>query len=127
MGFDLVEFKKEFDSGDLSGLEYLEKTLITEYKKKTKDLFNEKNDNYNRYDYIISLFYATKELNTSEIIYETTSYGKSFNSDYYTNVRNLLFTEIAQLEGFKVEFIYAYIPIGKYNDKDYIKGIYEGC
>ena len=31
--FDLKTFKKEFESGDLFGLEYLEKTIITEMKK----------------------------------------------------------------------------------------------
>ena len=46
--FDLKTFKKEFESGDLCGLEYLEKTIITEMKKQIEE--NNKKRTYALYN-----------------------------------------------------------------------------
>lgn len=96
--FDYNVFKKELNSGDIYGLEYMEKTLIRDLKDKC-------NDNYTGYkyqDYIVSLFYATLELNRCVDIYETSNVENHFNYDLYTMTRDLLFEEI----GFNVEKLY---------------------
>lgn len=96
--FNYNEFKKEFSYGDLSGLEYLEKTLIREYK----DKINDNIDKYSYYDYIINLFRATRCLNECMFIYEQTNVKNNFNYDLYTETRDLLFKEI----GFNLEDLF---------------------
>lgn len=97
--FDYTEFKKEFNCGDLCGLEYLEKTLIAEFKEKYK-----KQDYGTKEGYLISLFYAVKELNDCNNIYETCSskIASNFKYDLYFETRDLLFKEL----GFNLEDIF---------------------
>jgi hypothetical protein len=88
--FDYKTFKKDLQSGDINGLEYLEKTMIRELKDKC-------NDNYTGWkyqDYIVNLFYATIDLNRCVDIYETSKVKNNFNYDLYTETRDLLFEEI---------------------------------
>ena len=97
--FDYKKFKEEFASGDIWGLNYLEETLIRDYK----DRANDNIDGYCWYDYIINLFYATEELNTCNDIYETCSKVENrFNNDLYFRTRDLLFEEL----GFDLEDLY---------------------
>lgn len=100
--FDFQTFKKEFSCGDLSGLDYIEKTIIRDFK----DRINDNIDLYTRYDYIIALFYATRELNECVFIYESTKVENNFNYDLYCEVRDLLFKELGNDFGFKLEDIY---------------------
>ena len=90
MKFDLEEFKKEFELGEMTALRYLEKTKIQELKDTNK--YN--NDYYTRNDYLINLFYAVLYLDECNIIYETSMVKNSFNWDYYATVRDLLFKEL---------------------------------
>lgn len=88
--FNYVTFKENLQSGDIYGLEYLEKTLIRDYKDKC-------NDNYTGWkweDYIVNLFYATLDLNSCVDIYETSNVKNHFNYDLYTMTRDLLFEEL---------------------------------
>jgi len=88
--FDYKTFKKDLQSGDINGLDYLEKTIIRELKDKC-------NDNYTGWkyqDYIVRLFYATMYLNDCVNIYETSNVKNHFNYDLYVETRNLLFEEI---------------------------------
>lgn len=87
--FNLEEFKKEYSYGDLSGLEYLEKTLIKDLKEKNKNTMD-----LTREDYLIDLFYATLSLNSCNNIYETTNVKNSFQYDLYFNTKYLLFKEL---------------------------------
>ena len=89
--FDYNEFENEVNSGDIWGLEYLEKTLIRDYKDRLNDSIQDK---YCWYDYIISLFYAVKELNSCNDIYETSNVENNFNYDLYFQTRDLLFEEL---------------------------------
>ena len=91
--FDLKEFNKEYECSDLSGLEYLEKTLIKELKEKNK---NNNTMFFTKEDYLISLFYATKELNYCNNIYETDYKQNAKNFDYnlYFDTKHLLFSEL---------------------------------
>lgn len=87
--FDLEKFKKEFEGGDIWGLEYLERTIIRdmiEKNKNSKDLTRE--------DYILGLFDAVKSLNWCNNIYETTKVPNKFNWDIYGIVRDKLFEEL---------------------------------
>ena len=102
--FDIKKFIEEYKNGDIWGLEYLEKTLITEYKEENRKLFLSGAIGYTKYDYVINLFYATKELNTCNDIYETDSIGASFDYDIYFKMKDLLFSEIGKLE--KIDFDY---------------------
>lgn len=101
--FDFQTFKKEFSYGDLSGLDYIEKTIIRDFKDRLNDNIG---SDYTRYDYIISLFYATRELNECMFMYEQTRVENNFVYDYYCNVRDLLFKELGIDFGFKLEDIY---------------------
>lgn len=94
--FDYLKFKEEYKDSDLLALEYLEKTLIRDFKDRLND--NIKND-YTYYDYIINLYHAVRCLNECVFIYEQTSVGNSFKYDLYTETRDLLFTEL----GFDLE------------------------
>lgn len=87
--FDYFKFKEKINSGDLSGLEYLEDTLIKELKEKNKNMYI-----YTREDYIISLFYAVKHLNECNDIYETSDVKNKFNYDLYYNAKDLLLNEL---------------------------------
>ena len=91
--FNIEEFKKEYEFGDLSGLEYLEKTIIKNMKE-----INSKNNTifFTKEDYLINLFYATLSLNYCNNIYETDykENGKNFNYDLYFQTKDLLFTEL---------------------------------
>lgn len=100
MDFVLKDFTHEYNSGDLCGLEYLEKTLIQKYKDLSKDLFvNKKVNGWNKYDYVINLFYATLSLNSCNDMYETDSkIGGNFKYDLYFDTKDLLLTEIGKLE-----------------------------
>lgn len=98
--FDYNKFVREYAYGDLSGLEYLEDTIIKDMKEKIKEDNKNCVEHFTREEYITSLFYATLELNNCNNIYETESKVKTnFNFDIYSNVRDLLFTEL----GFNVE------------------------
>ena len=97
--FDFKKFKEEINDSDLLGLEYLEKTIIRDFKDRLND--NIKND-YTYYDYIINLYHAVRCLNECVFIYEQTSVGNSFKYDLYTETRDLLFTEL----GFDLEKIF---------------------
>lgn len=89
--FDYKEFIKEFRYGDLNGLDYLEKTIIRDFKDRINDNIG---SDYTYYDYIIALFYATKNLNECVFIYEMTKVKNNFNYDLYCEVRDLLFSEL---------------------------------
>ena len=93
--FDLKTFKKEFESGDLCGLEYLEKTIITEMKKQIEENNKKGVMHFTIEEYITSLFYATMELNNCNNIYETESrVNTRFSYDIYALVRDKLFQEL---------------------------------
>ena len=98
--FDYEIFKKEINGGDICGLEYLEKTIIADYKKKIK----EKNDvlNYTKEEYIVNLFYAVKDLNLCNEIYETSDVKNNFDYDLYFGTRDLLLKEM----GFNLEDLF---------------------
>lgn len=87
--FDLEKFKKEFEGGDIWGLEYIERTLIRDMREK-----NEGTKEMTREDYLLSLFYAVKELNYCVEIWETTNVPNKFNWDIYGIVRDKLFEEL---------------------------------
>lgn len=92
--FDCYKFKEELDSGDINGLDYLEETLIKDYKEKMK---NDKSMFYTKEEYIIALFYAVKQLNICNDVYETQSHngiGKNFNYDLYFESKALLLKEL---------------------------------
>lgn len=89
--FDYFKFKEEINGGDLSGLEYLEKTLIAEYKEKIQ---KDKGYFYTKEDYIVNLFYAVKSLNACNDIYETSNVKNKFNYDLYFQTRDLLLKEL---------------------------------
>lgn len=91
--FDLEKFKKEFESGDIWGLEYLERTIINDMKEKNKGTTK-----MTKEDYILSLFYAVKDLNYCNNIYETTNVENHFNWEYYYTIRDLLFLELDLLK-----------------------------
>lgn len=91
MNFSYKKFIEELNNGDLCGLEYLEKKLIENMKDKNK---NNNTDDFTREEYITSLFYAVKELNNCNFIYECTSVKNSFDYDIYYNARDLLVKEI---------------------------------
>ena len=99
--FDLKEFEKEYSYGDLSGLEYLEKTIINEMKDKNK---NNKTMFFTKEDYLISLFYAVKELNYCNNIYETDykQNAKDFKYRLYFDAKYLLFLELEKYLSLKV-------------------------
>lgn len=86
--FDIKKFNEEFNAGDLSGLEYIGKTIIDNLEE---DLVN-----LTRTDYLKGLYKAVIGLNNSLIAYET---GKGFITDkyfydYYYNIRDMFFDEI---------------------------------
>lgn len=91
--FDYEKFMLELNDSDLLGLEYMEKTLIENMKEIIK-----KNDietgNYIKEDYIVSLFYAVKELNNCNFIYEMTNVKNNFEQDLYFNVKGKLIEEV---------------------------------
>lgn len=92
--FNIKEFKKEFEYGDLSGLEYLEETIIKNCKETIKENNKKMNNDFIKEEYITSLFYAVKELNNCNFIYECTNVKNNFNFDYYSSIRDLLFKEL---------------------------------
>ena len=93
--FDLETFKNNFNGGDLSGLEYLEQTIIKDMKEKIKEDNTKFLEHFTIEEYITSLFYATLELNNCNNIYETESKVKTnFNFDTYAIVRDKLFEEL---------------------------------
>lgn len=86
--FDIKKFNEEFNAGDLSGLEYIGKTIIDNLEE---DLVN-----LTRTDYLKGLYRAVIGLNNSLIAYET---GKGFITDkyfydYYYNIRDMFFEEL---------------------------------
>jgi hypothetical protein len=86
--FDIKKFNEEFNAGDLSGLEYIGKTII--------DNLEEDIDRFTRTDYLKGLYRAVMGLNYSLSAYET---GKGFITDkylydYYYNIRDLFFEEL---------------------------------
>ena len=92
--FDYIEFAKQFNSGDLNGLEYLEETIIKNCKEIIKENNKKMNNDFIREEYIASLFYAVKELNNCNYIYGCTNVKNNFNYDYYVSIRDLLFKEL---------------------------------
>lgn len=97
--FDYNKFKEEINDSDLLGLEYLEKTMIRDFKDRLND--NIGND-YTYYDYIINLYHATRCLNECIFMHEQTKVKNNFESDIYFKTRDLLFKEL----GFNVEDIF---------------------
>ena len=97
--FDYEKFKEELKDSDLLALEYLEETIIRDFKDRLND--NIGND-YTYYDYIINLFYATRELNECIFIHEQTSVRNNFKTDIYHETRDLLFKEL----GFDIEKLF---------------------
>lgn len=97
--FDYKQFKEEINNGDLYGLEYIEKTIIRDFKDRLNDNIGA---DYTYYDYIINLFYATRELNECIFIHEQTRVENNFKADIYHETRDLLFKEL----GFDIEKIY---------------------
>lgn len=96
--FNIDIFNKEFNGGDLAGLEYIGKTIINNLEE---DLVN-----FTRTDYLKGLYKAVIGLNNSLIAYET---GKGFITDkyfydYYYNIRDLFFEEIGLKINDKGEF-----------------------
>lgn len=89
--FSFKEFMKELEDSDLCGLEYLENTLIKTMVEKNK---NNHTDDFTSEEYITSLFYATKELNNCNFIYECTNVNNKFNADLYFDLKGLLIREI---------------------------------
>lgn len=86
--FNIEVFNKEFEAGDLYGLEYIGKTIINGLKE-DKDWFT-------RADYLKGLYEATIGLNNCVIACET---GKGFITDVYIfdtyySIRELLFQEL---------------------------------
>lgn len=98
MEFNLEEFKKEYSYGDLSGLEYLEKTIIKNLKEVNKNATD-----LTREDYLIALFYATLNLNSCNNIYETTNVKNNFQYDLYFDTKYLLFKELGLELGLEEE------------------------
>lgn len=96
--FDFQTFKNEIKDSDLLGLEYIEKTIIRDFK----DRLNDNIKDYTYYDYIINLYSATRCLNECVFIYEQTDVENNFKYDVYTETRDLLFKEL----GFNLEKIY---------------------
>ena len=90
--FDYFKFKKEINDGDLSGIEYMEDTLIKELKEKNNNSYV-----YTREDYIIALFYALKYLNQCNDIYETSDVKNKFNYDLYYKTKELFLEELGLL------------------------------
>lgn len=91
-------FKDNLKNGDIWGLEYLEKTIIRDFK----DRINDNIDKYTYYDYIINLYNATRCLNECIYIHENTSVENNFNWEIYANTRDKLFEEL----GFDLEDLY---------------------
>ncbi len=89
--FDFKQFKEEINDSDLLGLEYLEKTIIRDFKDRLNDNIGV---DYTYYDYIVNLFYATRYLNECNFIHEQTNVENEFDSDIYFETRNLLFKEL---------------------------------
>ena len=96
--FDFQTFKEEIKDSDLLGLEYIENTIIRDFK----DRINDNVADYTYYDYIINLYGATRCLNECVFIYEQTRVENNFKYDVYTETRDLLFKEL----GFNLEKIY---------------------
>lgn len=98
--FDYEIFKKEINGGDIWGLNYLENTIISDYKKDIK----EKNDvlKYTKEEYIVNLFYAVKDLNMCNVIYERNDVENNFDYDLYFGARDLLLKEM----GFNLEDLF---------------------
>lgn len=101
--FDLKTFKEKFEMGDLSGLEYLEETIMTEMKKKIEEDNKKGVSHFTKEEYITSLFYATLYLNNCNNIYEVeSSVNTRFNYDIYAVVRDKLFQEL----GFSERYLF---------------------
>lgn len=94
-------FKNEINSGDLSGLEYLEKTIIPIMKLYVIENNKKMNNDFIVEEYILSLFYATMELNNCNFIYECTSVKNNFNYDIYYETRDLFLKELFDYLGIK--------------------------
>ena len=86
--FDINEFNKRFECGDLFGIEYIGKTIIKGLKE-NKHLLN-------RTDYLKGLYNAVINLNNSLIAYETGDgyITDTYFYDYYYSIRDLLFKEL---------------------------------
>ena len=97
--FDYNKFKEEINDSDLLGLEYLEKTIIRDFKDRLNDNIKE---DYTYYDYIINLYRATRCLNECIFIHEQTRVENNFKADIYHETRDLLFKEL----GFNIEKLY---------------------
>ena len=97
--FDYKEFIYNYSLSDLSGIEYIGKTIIRDFKDRINDNIG---SDYTYYDYIINLYNATRSLNECVFIYEMTSVKNNFKYDLYCGVRDLLFSEI----GLDLEDVY---------------------
>jgi hypothetical protein len=101
--FNYEDFKSLISSGDLSGLEYLESTIIQNCKLYVKENNQKLASDFIIEEYILSLFYATKELNNCNFIYECTSVKNNFNYDIYYETRDLFLRELFNYLGIKKE------------------------
>jgi len=97
--FNYEDLKREFNYGDLCGLDYLTDTIMEEIKNKL-DSFITKQE-----DYILALFNATKEMNWVNQMYETEINVKAQDkaSDLYFETRNLFLEELFNYLGIKKE------------------------
>ena len=92
--FDYIEFKKDFECGDLCGLEYLGSTIIKDLKAKKEEEREKDWLEYTRTDYILDLYEATLLLNDCVFIHESTNVKNKFNWDLYSLIRDKLFEEL---------------------------------
>ena len=99
--FDFNTFNKELTRGDSLGLDYLKNTIMKELKEKKYPLLH-----YTKEEYLLSLFYATLELNTCNHIYETENIENNFNFDIYAVVRNKFLEEFCKYYGYDVNKLY---------------------
>lgn len=99
--FDFNIFNKELTNSDIAGLNYLEETVIKGFKEKQFDPLY-----YTKEEYLVSLFYATLELNTCNNIYETSNVENNFNFDIYAIVRDKFLEEFCNYYGYDFDKLY---------------------
>lgn len=92
--FSKKEFKRLFEMGDLTALEYIEDTIIADMKEKIKEHNKTNSMKFIREEYICSLFYAVLRLNNCIVIHERGDVDNKFDFDTYAIVRDKLFEEL---------------------------------
>lgn len=96
--FNKNDFKIAFESGDLTALEYLEDTIISEARERIKENNKKCSTKFIREEYICSLFNSVMELNNCIVIHERGDVINNFNYDIYATVRDKLFEELGVLK-----------------------------